>query len=463
MTTQNVTKSSRIGRLDPGDGSLGSTSTTACAQGAGAVDSTPRMPQNPRTLLGRSVYLDALRAVALVRVVTYHVTGTWQLTAFTSLPLMFFVAGVLYAASLDRSPAPKVIGSRYRRILIPYWGYAAAMVALWAAAGVLGQLTTAQWVGLALPLLSVDGVAGPDPSGALHFTWFALWYIQMHLVLALIGGPLRRALRRWPRATWAAFALLFVAAVPSAPGVAIGVVYTVSWMLGYLHLDGVLAPWLHQRRRRGQRWQWICALAGPIGAVAYLGFQHSNLAVAGVGALLLGTFWLTLALGVQPLVEPWLERRRARAVTLWFSRRSMTIYLWHGAALWLAVELAGDAGLAARSLLTAAGVVVAVVAVGWLEDVAAKRRPELWPRPSGGARPPTPRPPQRGPVVDVRTPPRHAPDQPASAGDHSTKVRAKDEPTATSGRIGTEPGGVDHGDHGSRQDQDGRHDAGSQR
>jgi peptidoglycan/LPS O-acetylase OafA/YrhL len=356
------------------------------SRGAGTVDRAPQTTQTSRSLLGRSVYLDALRAVALVRVVTYHVTGTWQLTAFTSLPLMFFVAGVLYAASLERSPAPKVVRSRYRRILIPYWGYAAAMVALWAAAGVLGQLTPAQWVALVLPVLSVDGVAGPDPSGALHVTWFALWYIQMHLVLALIGGPLRRAQRRWPRGVWVALAVLFVVAIPSAPGVAIAVVYTVAWMLGYLHLDGVLEPWLQAPQRWGRRWQWLCAVAGPLGAVAYLGFHHSNLAVAGVGALLLAAFWLVLALGVQPVVEPWIERRRARAVTLWFSRRSMTIYLWHGAALWLAIELVGDAGLLVRGLVTTAGVVVAVVAVGWLEDVAARRSPELWPRPASAQR-----------------------------------------------------------------------------
>jgi peptidoglycan/LPS O-acetylase OafA/YrhL len=347
------------------------------------------------------VYLDALRAVALVRVVTYHVTGTWQLTAFTSLPLMFFVAGVLYAASLERSPAPKVVRSRYRRILIPYWGYAAAMVALWAAAGVLGQLTTAQWVGLVLPVLSVDGVAGPAPSGALHVTWFALWYIQMHLVLALIGGPLRRAQRRWPRGVWVGAAALFAVAVPSAPGVAIAVVYTVAWMLGYLHLDGVLEPWLQAPQRWGRRWQWICAVAGPLGAVGYLGFHHSHLGLAAVGALLLAAFWLVLALGVQPIVEPWIERRRARAVTLWFSRRSMTIYLWHGAALWLAIELVGDAGLLVRALVTAAGVIVAVVAVGWLEDVAARRSPELWPRPSGGQRARN----RRNETIDLRTQP----------------------------------------------------------
>jgi peptidoglycan/LPS O-acetylase OafA/YrhL len=396
-------------------------------------------PGNARasSLLGRSTYLDALRAVALVRVVTYHVTGTWQLTAFTSLPLMFFVAGVLYAASLERSPAPSVIRNRYRRILIPYWGYIAAMVALWAAAGVLGQLTTAQWVALALPLLSVDGVSGPDPSGALHVTWFALWYIQMHLVLALVGGPLRRGMRRWPRAIWVAFAVLFVLAIPTVPGVAIAVIYTVAWMLGYLHHDGVLEPWLHAPQRWGRRWQWICGVAGPIGAVAYLGFQHSNLAVAGVGALLLGTFWLTLALGVQPVVEPWIEQRRARAVTLWFSRRSMTIYLWHGAALWLAIELAGDAGLVVRGLITTAGVLAAVVAVGWLEDVAARRPAELWPRPSGASRASR----RRASTIDLRVRP---PDAAEPSTDPSAGPAA-DSPTDSSA------GSDDHRDAGTQR------------
>ena len=323
--------------------------------------------------MARSVYLDALRAVALARVVAYHVSNAWQLTAFTSLPLMFFVAGTLFAASVDRRPAPSVIRDRFRRILVPYWGYAAAMIALWTALGVVGQLTPAQWVAIAVPVLSVDGVAGPDPSGAVHFTWFALWYIQMHLLLALLGGPLRTAQRRWPVGYWAVLLALLALSVPVAPGVALGLFYTAAWSVGYLHFDGLVEEWLRTR------WRWICAVIGPIGAAAFFVFYTRRIEVAAIGAVLLGAFWLCLAMGLQPRIEPWLEGRRARAVTMWFSRRSLTIYLWHGAALFAVTELALHDGLALRFPMTIALVVVAVVAFGWLEDLAARRPVQLWP------------------------------------------------------------------------------------
>ncbi len=347
------------------------------------------------TIAARSLYLDALRAVALTRVVLYHVTDSWQLTAFTSLPLMFFVAGTLFAASVDRRPAPSVVKDRFRRILVPYWGYAVAMVGLWGALGLLGELTPAQWVGLALPVLSVDGVAGPDPSGAVHVTWFALWYIQMHLVLALLGGPLRRAQQRWRRGYWVALAVVFVLAAPVAPGLGIAVFYTAAWSLGYLHYDGAVEAWLRPR------WRWLCAVLGPVGAVAFFAFHQRSIAVAAVGLVLLGVFWLGLALGLQPRIEPWLQGRRPRAVTTWFSRRSLTIYLWHGAALFAAVELAPPGGWGGILVVTVALVLVSVVAFGWLEDVAARRPPTLWVRP-------VPAQVVAGGVIDLRQ------------GDHST-------------------------------------------
>lgn len=338
------------------------------------------MAEPSTNAIARSVYLDALRAVALVRIVAYHVTDSWQLTAFTSLPLMFFIAGTLFAASVDRRPAPSVVHDRFRRILLPYWAYAVAMVALWGVLGALGELTVAQWVGLAVPVLSVDGVAGPGLGTALDLTWFALWYIQMHLVLALIGGPLRSAQRRWPRGYWLVLAVLFVLSAPTAPGVAVGLFYTACWSIGYLHHDGLVEAWVRPR------WRWICVACGPVGAVAFFTFHDRVLAVAAFGGVLLGVFWLTLALGLQPRIEPWLEGRRPRAVTTWFSRRSLTVYLWHGAALWAVTELALPGGLAVRFVATSVFVVAAVVAVGWLEDVAARRPPQLWPhRAAAGA------------------------------------------------------------------------------
>ena len=74
------------------------------------------------------------------------------------------VAGTLYAASLDRRATSKVVRDRYRRIMVPYWGYLAAMVALWGALGVLGEITPANWVGFLMPVVSMAGPKGPGPT-----------------------------------------------------------------------------------------------------------------------------------------------------------------------------------------------------------------------------------------------------------------------------------------------------------
>ena len=66
----------------------------------------------------------------------------------------------------------------------------------------------------------------------------------------------------------------------------------------------------------------------------------------------------------------------------WFSQRSLTIYLWHGVALYIIFEadLPGSTNLIARLAWCAVLLPLAVVLFGWAEDLAAKRPVQLWPR-----------------------------------------------------------------------------------
>ncbi|MFM7064351.1 MAG: acyltransferase family protein [Actinomycetes bacterium] len=323
----------------------------------------------------RSVYLDALRAVALLRVVAYHASTKWWITAATAMPLMFFVAGSLYAGSLDRRSATAVAKDRYRRILLPYWAYMAAMVGLWALLGVLGQLTPANWVGLAFPVLSLAGPKGPGAGTSLQLTWIALWYLQVHLLFSLFGGVLRTALRKVPTLLWALVGAGFAVGVATGNhDLANGFFFLGCWLVGYLHHDGKVQPVVDRH------WKWLCALVGVPGALLFFGLSDEPRAVP-VAAALLGVFWLTFALGVQPLVEPHLGGRRTRATVTWFARRSLTVYLWHMAAIYVAVALPlPGAGTSLGRLAWALVLTLAVVpVVGWVEDVAARRRPELWP------------------------------------------------------------------------------------
>ncbi|MET0419164.1 MAG: acyltransferase family protein, partial [Actinoplanes sp.] len=106
--------------------------------------------------------------------------------------------------------------------------------------------------------------------------------------------------------------------------------------------------------------------------------------------------FILVVLGRAPAGMAWLERSRLadRAVTV-VNRRALTIYLWHMpfvVALTPLVDVVGwshqdPVGLAIRVLLVFALVGLVTLAVGWVEDVAARRPPELIPtgttRPAG--------------------------------------------------------------------------------
>ena len=324
----------------------------------------------------RSVYLDALRAFALMRVILYHATSKWMVTAFTAMPLMFFIAGSLYAASLERRPARHVIRDRYRRIMFPYWVYLVLMVALWASLGVLGQLNPLNWISFIMPVLSIDGPQGPGAGTTLELTWIALWYIQLHLIFSLIGPWLRRAQQNRQRALWITMGVVFLLTAPVVPGLSIAIFYMACWIVGYYQHDGWLEP------RLARTYKPICAVTGILGILLFAGFHSRQEAISALGAALLGIFWLCLAMGLRPRIEPLLTGRRTRTFVNWMSQRSLTIYLWHMVTLYTAIELSlpGVETIAGRLFWCVALIPVAVVSLGWAEDLAARRPPTLWPR-----------------------------------------------------------------------------------
>jgi len=339
-------------------------------------------PGQPHRGGGRSIYLDALRAVALSRVVVYHAVSKEWITFFSAMPLMFFIAGSLYAASLERRPARRVIVDRYRRILLPYWIYVAAMVVLWGALGVLGQVPVVDWVGLVIPVLAPEGPKGPGAGTQLETTWIALWYLQFHLTLSLVGPWLRRAQQRHAARTWAVLGGTFLLGLLAGSGIVVVIFYVSCWVLGYHQHDGDLAG----LARRW--WRPVCAISGPLGLGLFLAFEPSSegspvaARLAAVGAGMLGAFWLTLAVALQPRIEPLLTRGIVPAVVHWFSQRSLTIYMWHLVAIYAAVRLGLPGATNWLGILAwcIPLTVLAVVLVGWAEDVAARRSPLLWPR-----------------------------------------------------------------------------------
>lgn len=332
----------------------------------------------------RVVYLDLVRGVALARVVLYHALGQDWVLLFSSLPLMFFVAGWLFAASMEKKDPKAVTFSRYRRILPSYWVYVVAMIGLWAALGVLWELSPFDWISFAMPVISLGGPHGPGAGTPLILTWTALWYLQMHLILALIGPWLRRLQQRRPLVLWSCLAVAAAVVWAVASPAALTFLFTGSWILGYHHHDG-------QLQRVLRKWWWAFILGcGFIGVTAVAILVATTDKVAGSSAAvrvvmllmgLLGAFWLIVAIRLQPVIEPRLRGRRTRSTIAWVSQRSLTIYLWHMPAIYvaLAVPLPGSSNWAVRIGWCLLGTLAAVLAVGWVEDLAARRRARLWP------------------------------------------------------------------------------------
>lgn len=341
---------------------------------------------------GRDRYFDALRAVALVRVVAYHTfEWPWLGLVFPSMGVMFALAGSLMAKSLAR-PAPQVIRGRLRRLLVPLWVFGAVMVVAMMINGWLPGPDVLYWV---LPLGDPPGNAWGEQA------WGVLWYLRTYLWFVLLSPVLLRLFRLAP------VPVLLLSLVPvalfetvwSLPEGRLGTavsdvsVFLFCWLLGFAHRDGVL---------RG-------LAPGPVaaGAVAGLlagGWWALNHQVEGTYDLddipLAQALWsagfVTLLLYAKARFEVdfgWLARLSFldRIVTV-FNARAVTLYLWHEVALMGSVPLidlmwqvpAFERGLPLDSqwfLFGVAWVLIAaaVVLLGWVEDVAARRRPRLLP------------------------------------------------------------------------------------
>lgn len=364
----------------------------------------------------RDRYLDLLRAVALVRVVVYHTFNwAWLTFLFPSMGVMFALAGSLMARSLGR-PALGVVRGRVRRLLLPLWLYGAGLLTVlvaqgwrpWNAGTGGGWLRMLCWI---VPLGSppYPEEAGSD-GGLLDLSWAVetagpLWYLRAYLWFVLASPLLLLAFRRLPWVTLlaplAATAVLGtgVVRIPGETGEAVTdfAVYGACWLLGFAHHDGLL------KRLPA----YAVGLAGPAAMAAGLWWAAGHPGEEGwdlndipLGQALWSSGFCLLLLRVSPSWHrlPGPLSRLERPVTL-ANSRAVTLYLWHQVALIATVPLldllwsipgvedsAGISGALESSydvlMFLAVWPLVAllIAAFGWAEDVAARRRPRLWPR-----------------------------------------------------------------------------------
>lgn len=389
------------------------TADTTPPLGAPRVPAAPAAPRKP----GRDRYLDLLRSIALVRVVVYHLFGwAWLTVLFPSMGVMFALAGSLMARSLKR-PALGVIRGRVRRLLPPLWAFGAVVLALMFAGGwdlMKDPDNGGTWGVVKLLEYVVPVGAPPFPwhvgskSGLLEDTWAVqaagpLWYLRAYLWFVIASPLLLWAFRRMPWATLLApLALTAVVgtglvSIPGEAGNAVSdfAVYGGCWVLGFAHHEGVL--------RRVPRYLAVSCSAlvmafGLWWASGHQGPDGWDLNDIPLAQATWSFGFVVILLQYSPSWQelPGRLARWDKLITL-SNNRAVTIYLWHNMLIMATVPIIDQAynlpflesGGGASALDTSYPlwmfllvwplIGLAILAFGWIEDIAAKRSPRLWP------------------------------------------------------------------------------------
>ncbi|MEU9127166.1 acyltransferase family protein [Kitasatospora sp. NPDC048540] len=385
----------------------------AAVPATGPVTATPAARAKP----GRDRYLDFLRALALVRVVFLHMFAwTWLPIVFPSMGVMFALAGSLMARSLSR-PTWSVIRGRLRRLLPPLWllGLIAVPGMLlqgWSAHG-SGHSVAGFWGRLALWVLPLMDPPYGDPlpgvHGLLDHAWGEhaagpLWYLRAYLWFVLLSPLMLALLRRIPWLVLPAPMLFcvvmqlgYVDFRPEIYSVVDGfATYGSCWMLGMAYQEGLLSRFPRYVLPSIVPFVMAVSLWWTLNGTNDEGGPQ-NLEDSSLGQAVWSFGFVLLLLAASPSWDEWPPRlkRWAGWISL-LNSRAVTVYLWHNLAITAAISLFGLTWYVpvlaenvpwlldsdwVPMLLAWPLIGLCIVAFGWIEDVAAKRSPRLFPYP----------------------------------------------------------------------------------
>jgi peptidoglycan/LPS O-acetylase OafA/YrhL len=340
----------------------------------------------------RDPFLDGLRAVSVLRVISLHLMQRVEhplLAVFSFLmpgmPLMFFVSGALAAASLGREGKDvrrRFWSERARRLLIPFWTFAAVVIATCAIgyAFVPDTRHAFDWTNLwrwVLPL------AGPQASAAFDRLDWHLWFLSS-LILMLAAAPL--LLKVHQRVPFAGAAVFFAAgaglelAQVGAPDVVRNtLLFGSAFLCGFGFADG-----------RIQRWSRAVLFGAFVVLASFAVWFHH---VRAPGTMLHAVLLALVVLGLG-FVALWLVFRapatrlfantRVASFVKRINGRAYTLYLWGPIAneiAWACFTPRGALGYFANFALSLATLWLCVQIFGRAEDFAARRKPKPQPAP----------------------------------------------------------------------------------
>jgi CubicO group peptidase (beta-lactamase class C family)/peptidoglycan/LPS O-acetylase OafA/YrhL len=275
----------------------------------------------------REAALDGLRALAILRVITWHASGwSWTTWIISSVPAMFVVTGALLARSLQKASAFQTLRKRFKRLLLPLWFYSLTVYLLSAHFHVR---TSAMWT-FFLPF--------SQPTSLIASQWFtsAMWYLRAYvwvLVLAPFIYSLTRKFTSFiPFAGMIAVVALGVLNIDTA-----GFGWAAGDVLLYSTCTAAGMVWLVNGRPspRSLHFTAVLFLAGACGWLMYRQPLDGVVNNDHVLHLFVGGFWTAFLLHFPKTLSLF----STSAVSRFLNKYPLSIYLWHSMTAWFFWQL----------------------------------------------------------------------------------------------------------------------------
>jgi CubicO group peptidase (beta-lactamase class C family)/peptidoglycan/LPS O-acetylase OafA/YrhL len=287
--------------------------------------------QEKLTTPQRDAALDGLRALAILRVITWHASG-WPFTTWiiSSVPAMFVVTGALLARSLQKGSAIHVLRKRFKRLLVPLWCYSIVVYAL----SLYFQVRTSAIWTFFLPF--------NQPTSLIASQWFtsAMWYLRAYVWVLVLAPFIYVLTRRW-KSLSPAVGIVAVVAFGIWNTDTTGFSWAVGDILLYSTCTAAGMAWLVHGRpsARTLHYAAIAFLAATCGWLLYRQPLDGVVNNDHVLHLLVGGFWTALLLHFPKTLSSF----STTAVSRFLNRYPLSIYLWHSMTAWFFWQLVPNA------------------------------------------------------------------------------------------------------------------------